>query len=182
MSLSVSDLTAVAEDLFSDIANNSPSIRLLAHFSQHQTVTIQHSFAECKTPDAYRFTGLNAVRSYFDLLATHYERSAMEKHSMRISAHAGRVILLGSVHWTWRSSRKGWREDFECTIDFDDNLKVISFVMLTTSSPSTCVMRAVDPGPPDINCSRRKKRFDIWVSLRRVDRGSICADNFQLQM
>ncbi|KAF9026464.1 hypothetical protein BDZ89DRAFT_1134766 [Hymenopellis radicata] len=159
MAPSAAQLTLAAEKLIFDIANNASSSRLLSHFSQSNNVVLQHAWSTCQNPNSYRFTGLNAVRSYFDLLSTHYERSCMMQHAIHVNDSTGRVVVAASVKWTWRSSRHHWQEDYTCYIDYDATLKVVSFIVVTTSAESTCVMRAVDPG----SGGKKKKIFDMWT-------------------
>ncbi|KIY71951.1 hypothetical protein CYLTODRAFT_418334 [Cylindrobasidium torrendii FP15055 ss-10] len=149
-------------------------------------VVLEHSFSTCASPGTYRFTGLHAVRSYFDLLKTHYEaqrewrvveatagapsaaaggaattaaaggassaagagrgREGASSAAGRGSAAAGRVTILGTTRWTWRTSRQSWTEHWTAYLEFDGAAKVRSFVVITTSGEETCVMRAVDPG------------------------------------
>ncbi|KAF8881187.1 hypothetical protein CPB85DRAFT_1442872 [Mucidula mucida] len=128
-------------------------------FSHSSDVVLQHAWSTCQNPNSYRFTGLNAVRSYFDLLSTHYERSCMMQHAIHVGDSTGRVVIAASVKWTWKSSRHHWQEDYTCYIDYDATLKVVSFIVVTTSGESTCVMRAVDPG----SGGKKKKIFDMWT-------------------
>jgi hypothetical protein len=88
--------------------------------------------------------GLNAVRSYFDLLSMHYTRLRMTTHSTHASPETGRVIATASILWKWNKSGKQWIEDVECTLDFDEHLRVKTFLVKTLSADDTCVMRAVD--------------------------------------
>jgi hypothetical protein len=50
--------------------------------------------------------------------------------------------------WTWKRSGRSWREDFTCTLVFEDSdpaaLRILSFMVITESAPGTCVMHAVD--------------------------------------
>jgi hypothetical protein len=148
MSPSHQQLLFAAEVLFLDLSASTPSNILVAHFSSTKEVVIQHTPALCPHPYTSRVTGLNAVRSYFDLLATHWLRSDTKIHS-RIVVETNQVAVNASVQWTWRSSGRSWREDFLCTLDYDDQLKIIGMIVQTNSAPGTCVMRAVDEDPQD---------------------------------
>ncbi|KAF9027243.1 hypothetical protein BDZ89DRAFT_1067064 [Hymenopellis radicata] len=86
------------------------------------------------------------VRSYFDVLTLHFEKSPMTLDQCYVDESVRRVVVMGSVEWTWRKSRQKWKEVLTCTIDFDANLKVVSLIFITTSDETTCVMQAVDPG------------------------------------
>jgi hypothetical protein len=88
--------------------------------------------------------GLNAVRSYFDLLATHWTRSDMQSQFVSADLDARRITFTGSVTWTWKKSGRSWREDFSCTVAFDEALKITHFGVRTESDTKTCIMRAVD--------------------------------------
>ncbi|KAF9019649.1 hypothetical protein BDZ89DRAFT_992405 [Hymenopellis radicata] len=145
------------QSLFS--ANVSSNDRL-SYFSKSRSVTIQHSYEGCPSPSMYRFTGLNAVRSYFDLIATHYDCTPLRLHSVPIRTRTTeegtwQTVIQATVLWTWKSSGLTWQEDFTCTLDLDAGLKVASLVILTTSGEDTCLMRAVDPG--------RKVEFNVHV-------------------
>lgn len=137
-------LRDAADELFADMAAGIPPLVLISHFSTTQMVFFEHS-----PINAYNFplTGLNAVRSYFDLLATHWTRHDMQKHECCVYFESKQVIVRASVRWKWKISGNTWQEDFTCTLDFDDHLKVKSFVIKTSSAENTCVMRAVDRLP-----------------------------------
>jgi hypothetical protein len=136
-------LIFATNNLFAAIASHSPPVHLLAHFSRTELVIIDHTPASA--PHAYPATGLNAVRSYFDLLSTHWICESFQRHDMVVRPEVRQVVARASVIWTWRHSGRSWKEDFTCTLDFDDQLKVKHFLVRTTSPPSTCVMMAVDP-------------------------------------
>lgn len=135
-------LVVATNDLLAAIVSHTPPLRLLSHFSRTELVVIDHT--PINSPHAYPATGLNAVRSYFDLLSTHWICESFERHEMHVFPEAQQVVAKASVVWAWRHSGKSWREDFTCTFDFDDQLKVKRFVIRTTSSPRTCVMMAND--------------------------------------
>ncbi|KAF8895562.1 hypothetical protein BD779DRAFT_1609071 [Infundibulicybe gibba] len=120
---------ASSDAFFQAFASNTPPLTLLSYFST------THLFAPY---------GLNAIRSYFDLLATHWIRSDMRKHSIRAYPDTRQVVVTASVTWMWRQSRRSWTEDFKSP-------KIISFVVTTESSPGTCVMRAVDTEPATVD-------------------------------
>ena len=134
-------LQSAAESLFEDIAKQRPSSVILSHFSTTQSVILQHDYIYSKAP--YQFVGLHAVRSYFDLLSLHWTRDNMH-HKCDVRADKLQVVVTASVQWTWRVSRKSWREDFTCTLDFDELLKVKGFVVASNAPEAFCVMRAVD--------------------------------------
>ncbi|KAF8906335.1 hypothetical protein CPB85DRAFT_892234 [Mucidula mucida] len=165
MAPSAAQLTLAAEKLIFDISTNVSTSRILSHFSQNNNVIMQHSWSTCPNPNSYRFTGLNAVRSYFDLLSTHYERSSLMQHSIHVVESTGCVIITASVQWTWKSSRHQWQEDYTCYIDYDSSLHVVSFIVVTTSPDWTCVMRATDarvrgPSIKSESCSKDLSRFE----------------------
>ena len=134
-------LLAATHAFLADIAAETSSVCLLSHFSTTQQVSFNHSPEENGTNS---LTGLNAVRSYFDLLATHWTRHDVKEHHIAVYPEFQRVILKASVRWVWKASGRGWREEFTCTIDYDDHVKVKRLAVRTDSPPSTCVMRAVD--------------------------------------
>ncbi|KAJ7490556.1 hypothetical protein FB451DRAFT_621919 [Mycena latifolia] len=146
MSPSTQQLLFAAEVLFLDLGASTPSDILVTHFSSTNDVVIQHAPALCPHPHTSRVTGLNAVRSYFDLLATHWMRSNSEVHAKTV-VDAYRVAVTASVQWTWRLSGRSWREEFLCTLEYDDHLKIVAMIVETNSPPGTCVMRAVDADP-----------------------------------
>jgi len=146
--LTRNQLLFAADSLFADLASNTPPLLLLYHFSTTHPVVIQHAPAACPHAKASRLTGLNAVRSYFDLLATNYTRDDIQKHAVHANVDTRQVVVTASVRWMWKASRRTWREEFTCTLGYDEYLKVISFEVATQSSPATCVMRAVDTPPP----------------------------------
>ncbi|TFK34750.1 hypothetical protein BDQ12DRAFT_337022 [Crucibulum laeve] len=145
-----SELLATSDAFFTALANNTASVALLSYFSSTHLVSIQHAPAKCPHPQTSRLTGSNAIRSYFDLLATHWVRLGMTRHSQRADAEARRVIVSASVIWKWKRSGRKWTEDFTCTLEFDESLKIVNLVIKTEGAPSTCVMRAVDVDPEPV--------------------------------
>jgi hypothetical protein len=136
-------LMFAANNLFAAIASHTPPVRLLSHFSRTEPVVIDHT--PIHSPHAYPATGLNAIRSYFDLLSTHWICESIQRHDMHVRPEVLQVVAKASIIWTWRHSGRSWKEDFTCTLDYDDQLKVKHFLVRTTSPPGTCVMMAVDP-------------------------------------
>lgn len=142
--LSRNQLLFAADAFFSDFAaGTSPSI-ILSHFSATQDVTIQHAPGCCTHPYTYRVFGLNAVRSYFDLIEIHWARSDVQTHSACAYPDINQVIVTASVRWTWKLSGRSWREEITCTLDYDEKLKIVNMVVKTESGPGTCLMLAVD--------------------------------------
>ncbi|PFH51233.1 hypothetical protein AMATHDRAFT_95766, partial [Amanita thiersii Skay4041] len=137
-------LLDAASSFFTDLSQNAPPATLLSYFSTTHLIDIQHHPAF--SPNNSRLYGSNAVRSYFDLLATHWTRSPVTIHTTDVDIPTNTVTADASITWTWRRSHRRWREDFICTIQFDESLKIISLKVQTVSEPETCVMRAVDPG------------------------------------
>ncbi|KAF8904933.1 hypothetical protein CPB85DRAFT_1316303 [Mucidula mucida] len=145
MSVLSLQLKEQAEKIILDIFSMRTTSLLLQHFSPDQPFSVQHSYSTCSDPQAHRFVGRTAVRSYFDILDLYFEKSSMRQDRVFVEDSSMRVIVTGSVDWIWRASRSCWREELTCTVDFDRNLKIVTLVFLTTSDKSTCVMQAVDP-------------------------------------
>ncbi|KAF9481114.1 hypothetical protein BDN70DRAFT_876717 [Pholiota conissans] len=142
------ELRASGQAFFDAFAANTPPIKMLHHFSTSSPAVLQHTPLDCPHPFTSKLSGSNALRSYFDLLATNWTRSnAHIRDELEVDASNRRVVIPASVTWTWKRSGRHWREDFTWTLDFDDTLKISSFVIRTMSGPGTCVMRAVDIDP-----------------------------------
>jgi hypothetical protein len=139
-----SHLLATADQFFQAFAANQSPLKLLTFFSTARPLSIQHAPRTCPNPPASRLEGLIDIRSYFDLIATHWERKAIILHSSSVIPDSHTVTTSASVTWRWKKSGRTWNEDFSCTLEFDDHLKICDFVITTESSPTTCVMRAVD--------------------------------------
>ncbi|KAI5897024.1 uncharacterized protein SCHCODRAFT_02493357 [Schizophyllum commune H4-8] len=180
------DLTAVIlatmTTLLADLARGAPTATLLAHFSTLHEPILQHAPAGCPLRGGIesRMRGLNAVRSYFDLLATHFNFHGMEEDVdiKRVWAEPVRRAAKAQVHarWRWRTrgqsggragrerqddrrakesteedlsspscarQPRGFDEDFELDVVFDEEMKVASFVVTTTGG--VCVMDAKYP-------------------------------------
>ncbi|KAF5361088.1 hypothetical protein D9756_005114 [Leucocoprinus leucothites] len=138
-------LLSTTDSFFRALAANQPPLKLLSYFSTTNPVSIQHAPRTCPNPHTSRLHGLNAIRSYFDLLATHWERVAITQHSRNVVSSSSRAVTTSaSVTWRWKKSGRSWNEDFTCTLEFDDHSKITHFVVVTESGPSTCIMRAVD--------------------------------------
>uniref|UniRef100_A0A8H8CHF8 Uncharacterized protein n=1 Tax=Psilocybe cubensis TaxID=181762 RepID=A0A8H8CHF8_PSICU len=146
--LAASQLQATTESFFQAFALETPPVGMLSYFSHTSPAIVQHTPSNCPIPLSSRLEGNNAIRSYFDLLATHWHRSdAKIRSPLQISVEKRRVILLADVIWTWKKSGRQWIEEFSWTLDYDESYKIVSFVIQTISSPGTCVMRAVDADP-----------------------------------
>ncbi|KAH6912967.1 hypothetical protein BKA70DRAFT_1265645 [Coprinopsis sp. MPI-PUGE-AT-0042] len=141
-------LMSATDAFLNALAANTAPLGLLTHFSTTHPVTLQHAPAQCPNAQSARFTGLNAVRSYFDLLTTNWTRTAVRVRSRpQLFGERRRAVIDASVTWVWRQSGRRWTEDFTCTLDFDDALKIVSFLVATESGPGTCVMTAKDTTP-----------------------------------
>jgi hypothetical protein len=166
--LTKDDLLGSAKRLFSDLASNAGSTALLSHFSSNHQITLRHCATEdmvdgqgnnatfpltsTRSPctSTYVLTGHNAVRSYFDMICTHWTRSRVEVHhtSYSLPKYPNRppqVVIDFSITWTWNRSGHSWTEDCTMTIDFDDSAKMVNMLCQTTSGRETCVMHATDP-------------------------------------
>lgn len=138
-------LLAATERYLAAFANNKThSLTLLSYFSTTSPIWIQHYPATCSHPQSSLLRGPNAIRSYFDLLATHWTRTCMRRRTLQADAPTRTIVLEGSVTWTWKKSGRSWVEDFTCTLAFDELLKIVSFSVRTDSEVKTCVMRAKD--------------------------------------
>lgn len=135
-------LQTATHSLLSDFRECKPSLKLVSHFSTTQPVHLQHDYIHTDEPMA--FAGLGAVRSYFDLLALNWTRDEVTCEGLVMDPEELRVAFQGSIQWKWRISKRTWRERFMCTIEFDEKLKVKSFVVETHPPKATCVMHAVD--------------------------------------
>lgn len=152
---------SATDAFFAALATNTAPMTLLTYFSSTYLVIIQHAPSTCPYPKSSRLTGLNAIRSYFDLLATHWTRSDMQKHSVQANTTDRTVVVKASVTWMWKKSRRSWREEFTCTLGYDEHCKIVSFIVRTESGPGTCIMRAVDIEPPVLT----KPMVPLMVSL-----------------
>ncbi|TFK27560.1 hypothetical protein FA15DRAFT_701769 [Coprinopsis marcescibilis] len=145
MSLLDEQLLSTTDAFLQALAVNASSQCLLSFFSTTNPVVVQHAPAGCNHAHTSRLTGLNAVRSYFDLVTTHWTRSSVQTHSRpRANSSKRRTVISASVTWMWRQSGRQWTEDFICTLDFDENFKIVSFIIQTESPPETCLMSAKD--------------------------------------
>ncbi|KDR83063.1 hypothetical protein GALMADRAFT_238865 [Galerina marginata CBS 339.88] len=146
--ISEQQLRASSETFFDAFSSNKPPNKMLSFFSNTAPVIIQHAPASCPHPHTSRLNGSNAIRSYFDLLATHWTRSdAKIRSPLQVDTNNRRVTLAASVTWMWRKSGRKFVEEFTWTLDYDEGLKLFSFVIRTVSGPGTCVMRAIDSEP-----------------------------------
>ena len=148
---SQSQLMQATSKILADLATSTASSSaILAHFSTHHNVTLDHSPMHSRHPQYPPFVGLTAVRSYFDLISMHYTRVGITMHSTQVYPSMSRVIFTASIIWRWNASGKTWTEDVQCTLDYDEHLKIKNFLVKTQSAEETCVLRAVDCGsePP----------------------------------
>ncbi|KAG6917305.1 hypothetical protein DXG01_003146 [Tephrocybe rancida] len=138
-------LLVVTDRYLAAFANNKTHpLFLLTFFSTISPVTIQHYPSTSTHPQASLLRGPNAVRSYFDLLATHWTRTAVHKRAIDVDPFTRTVVFEGSITWKWKKSGRSWVEDFTCTIAFDELLKIVSYAVRTNSPLKTCLMRAKD--------------------------------------
>ncbi|RDB14619.1 hypothetical protein Hypma_016446 [Hypsizygus marmoreus] len=144
---SIEQLIVATHRFFEAFSSATHPLALLTYFSTTNPISIQHYPSTCTHPQSSLLRGPNAIRSYFDLIATHWTRSDLHQKTISADPATGKVVLEGSIVWTWKKSGRRWTEDFTCTLVFDDLLKIVSFVVKTESPPATCVMRAVDSDP-----------------------------------
>ena len=142
------DLLAVTDAFLRALSESRSQKTLLAFFSTTSPVSIQHAPRVCPNPHTSRLHGHNAIRSYFDLLDTHWYMIAIKQHSKNVVTGSRTVTISASVTWRWKKSGRTWNEDFTCTLVFDDHSKISRFFIATESDPTTCVMRAIDEDPP----------------------------------
>ncbi|TRM60601.1 hypothetical protein BD626DRAFT_127019 [Schizophyllum amplum] len=139
------DLLSALSALLADLAGDAPAAQLVAHFSTLHEPQIQHAPAACPLAQRglSRLRGLNAVRSYFDLLATHFERAGVAE-VRRMWADPTRRAATAQVEtkWRWRASGRKFEEELDMELVFDEQMKIVSFVVATTGG--TCMMNAVD--------------------------------------
>jgi hypothetical protein len=135
-------LRLAASSLLADIAAQKPSVDLLSHFSTTQPIVLQHDCVDSINPCT--FSGPHAVRSYFDLLALHWTRDDVQLHECTIDEDNRRVVATATTQWRWRVSGESWREDFTCTLDFDERLKVTGFIVHSSPPETNCIMHATD--------------------------------------
>ncbi|TEB40139.1 hypothetical protein FA13DRAFT_1769742 [Coprinellus micaceus] len=156
-------------DAFRDaLCTNRSSAQLLEFFSTSQAPIIQHTPADCVNPLGSRLVGLNAVRSYFDIQATHWKRDHIGLRGLpQLNPETRTAVLDASVVWVWRCSGRRWTEDVNCTITLDDDMKITSFIVRTESSPETCPWMAKDvsrdPDPWAKGGSRCSNRGSIAI-------------------
>ncbi|KAG6899747.1 hypothetical protein C0993_007234 [Termitomyces sp. T159_Od127] len=138
-------LLAVTNRYLTAFANNKTHpLSMLTFFSTTSPVYIQHYPSNSPHPQASIIRGPNAVRSYFDLIATHWTRSPVAHRIVNVDPYMRTIVFEGSVTWKWKKSGRSWVEDFTCTLAFDEQLKIVSYVVRTDSASQTCLMRAKD--------------------------------------
>lgn len=163
-------LLTVTDNFLNAFADNQTHpISLLTFFSTSSPVTIQHYPSSCPHPQSSLLCGQNAVRSYFDLLATHWTRSGLRHHIIDVDPSTRIVLLDGSITWKWNQSGRSWVEEFRITLAFDEMLSIVSFSVRTLSGPGTCVMRAKDvdkaPMTSMLNTGNGSFRFAVRLPL-----------------
>ncbi|KAG6840787.1 hypothetical protein C0991_004327 [Blastosporella zonata] len=159
-------LLAVTDRYLTAFANNKTHpMFMLTFFSTIYPVTIQHYPSSSTHPQASLLRGPNAVRSYFDLLATHWTRTAVHQRTIDVDPLTRTVILEGSVTWKWKKSGRSWVEEFTCTLTFDELLKIVSYAVRTDSPLKTCLMRAKDTDDDHVlSKTLTASRDSVWFS------------------
>ncbi|KIY51541.1 hypothetical protein FISHEDRAFT_70766 [Fistulina hepatica ATCC 64428] len=137
-------LLSAQQSVFTDFSASASPTTMLSHFSTMSEPIIEHAPMGCPMASLSHLKGSNAVRSYFDILATNWRHSDIDVYSVDVDAAHRSVSVCASITWTWRSSGHRFREDFVSNLQFDEHLKLQSFVIKTLPG-SECVMRAKDP-------------------------------------
>lgn len=145
ISISKCPLRAAAEAFLADISADKSSSDLLVHFSLLNDTLVQHDHIHNLKP--VPFLGLNAIRSYFDLLHIYFVRDDMWLHEFTVLKEESKVVVKASVRWTWRMSKRSWIEDFSCEIILDPGYKVKELRVQTSSPRTTCALYATDTPP-----------------------------------
>ena len=162
-------LLDAASSFFNDFSQTATPATLLLHFSTTQPIAIQHAPALSQNGHNSPLLGPNAVRSYFDLLATHWTRAPVAVNHTEADLVTNTVTADASITWTWRRSRRRWREDFICVLTYDDSLKITSLNLQTVSDPETCLMNAVDMHTTTVEYSNeRVNKSGRWDWSRHV--------------
>jgi len=164
-------LLAATDRYLAAFANNKTHpLTLLSYFSTTSPISIQHCPATCPHPQSSLLRGPNAIRSYFDLLATHWTRTCVHHSTLQADASTRTIVFEGSVTWTWKKSGRSWVEEFTCTLTFDDLFKIVSFAVRTDSAVKTCVMRAKDVDDSSPLSMMMGAASNTNQSVRRVSR------------
>ncbi|KAF5311566.1 hypothetical protein D9611_009506 [Ephemerocybe angulata] len=152
-------LRMAVDAFFEGLCAKQTTAQRLEYFSTTEALILQHSPAICPSIAAFRVTGQNAVRSYFDILSTHWHRENLQlRGAPLVDVHSRSASYDASITWIWRRSGRRWTEEFNCAITFDDNLKVVSLIIRTDSAPETCVMNAKDVDSSPLECEGRPCR------------------------
>lgn len=158
-------LLEAAQSFLDAFSSASPSMKLVNYFSTTMPAFIEHApSSSCRQPPS-RLIGLNALRSYFDLLSMNFKRpDVIMRGTPAVDGVARRVVIVTSTGWTWKMSGRKWTEDSTWILDFDESFKIRGFTVKTMSDPKTCVLQAVDVEAPRGNAANNLRQVALTTT------------------
>jgi len=107
-----------------------PPSAILKHFSSAHVddiIAFEHGLPQLAPFLGRRFSGLDGVRSYFDLIGKCLSYSDMRFSNYIVDAFTNQVSVRGEACFTWKSTGQAWDEIFTYVLGFDENLKVLKY-------------------------------------------------------
>jgi len=118
-------LLVAARSFCDDFASKKDVETLLSHFSlTHQCSIIEHGEQSLAPFLGRPFTGLPAIREYFQLVGEHLAYGNMRFSEYTVDTECNRVCVKGRAQFTWTATGQSWDETFAYALDFDDELRV----------------------------------------------------------
>lgn len=128
--VSRSDLLAAAHAFCEAFASKQPLDTILSRFSNdpaHPPYAIEYGLPSLAPFLGRTFVGLTAIEEYFKILAQHLTYENMRFSEYLADTETKKVSCKGQARFTWTSNGLSWDETFTYTLDFDDQLRVVSY-------------------------------------------------------
>lgn len=143
---------------FGDILQNSPTSVILSHFSTMTPPILQHAHVNSSISRICKFSGLSAIRSYYDLLFIHLSREMhLRPDSVVVLEEQQAAHATSDIVWTWRLTGEQFIETIHCYVQFDEALKISAIIVTTLSDESTSVLEAIPKTWPG-----RSTHLQVW--------------------
>jgi len=139
------------------------------HFSTSTTVQFRHVPMALAHLSSGWVTGLQGVRSYFDMCSLYWRRKVyLRQNSMVIDAENMTVVLVIESHWEWRNPIRGspWTEVIQGTLSFDFDFKVFKAEYITISGDDTYFMWRQNACTPTSGIHSTQASHSFFISCR----------------
>ncbi|KAF8475551.1 hypothetical protein BDZ91DRAFT_709901 [Kalaharituber pfeilii] len=116
--MSKRELLAAAKSLCEAFAQGKSTEEILAHFTEHEAVAIEHGHQSLAPWLGREFIGHKEIAKYFEQVAETLDSDGIIFSDYFADEDNYRVGVTGKTRWTHKKTGKSWNETFTCTLDY----------------------------------------------------------------